>query len=68
MMECPLQEALGIPSSLSVVMLFGGVPEKQPLDEPAPWPFIKTFGERSASSKAAGTYLNNQLKLIQATP
>lgn len=68
MMECPLHEALGIPSSLSMAMFFRGFPEKQPLDEPAPWPFIKTFGDRSASSKAAGTYLNNQLELIQATP
>lgn len=53
LMECPLQEALGIRCWLSVLMLFGGFPGKQPSDEPASWLFIKTSGESPASSKAA---------------
>ena len=51
--KCPLQDALGILHCLSVLVIFGGVLGTQSSDEPAPWPFIKTSGERLASSKAA---------------
>lgn len=49
---------------------FEGFLGKQPSDEPAPWPSIKTSGKSLASSTAAapGMYLNNQLQLIQTAP